>query len=213
MIPTTINGIPTHPLLVHFVVVLVPLTAVLTGMAAWLPNVARRLGWTVPALAVVTLLSIPVTTNAGEWLERRVNPTPLVGAHTAIADDLLPWSIAVAVLAIVVWALRSPWAMRKLGIGGVRTAAHAQAPSGRVTEPTGSGAVGTVTKTAAAPVEAPVRQPGWLRPVTLVVAALITVAAVGSVVEVYLIGESGAKAVWQGQFDPNAHPKQHRVGG
>lgn len=212
MIPTTIDGIPTHPLLVHLVVVLVPLTAVLVCMAAWLPNVARRLGCFVPALAVVTLLAIPVTTDAGEWLERRVKPTPLLSAHTEIADNLLPWSVGVAVLAIVIWALRSPWALRKPGVGGSGTAPRGSVPGGPGTAPGGSGAgVGTVTATET--VAAPTRQAGWLRPVTFVAAALITVAAVGSVVEVYLIGESGAKAVWQGQFDSNAHPKQHRVGG
>ena len=42
--------------------------------------------------------------------------------------------------------------------------------------------------------------------VTLTVAALATVLAVGGVVQVVRIGESGSKAVWQGNVSYQPHP-------
>lgn len=209
MFPTTLNGVPTHPLLVHAVVVLVPLTALLVVLAAVWPAAARRLGWVPAVLAVVTLGSIPLTTQAGEWLERRVAPTPLVAAHTAIADDLLPWQVAVTVLAIGLLVLRR----MSTRAGAVTPATDSGRSAG---DPTGAGAgadstggAGRVAVTQRASVRT---APAWVRPVTAVVAVLAVVAAVGSVVEVYRIGESGARAVWQGQVSANPAPRPHHRG-
>ena len=44
---STINGLPAHVLLVHFVVVLAPLTAILAIACAILPAVRQRLVWLV----------------------------------------------------------------------------------------------------------------------------------------------------------------------
>jgi hypothetical protein len=41
---------------------------------------------------------------------------------------------------------------------------------------------------------------GWLRPSSLVAAALAVVVSVGAVVQVYRIGESGARAAWHDGF-------------
>src|SRR4051794_10343760 len=79
---TTINGLPAHILLVHAVVGLVPVTALLVVLVAVWPAARRRLTWAAAALAVVTLIVVPVTTEAGEWLEHRVERTALLRAHT-----------------------------------------------------------------------------------------------------------------------------------
>ena len=39
--------------------------------------------------------------------------------------------------------------------------------------------------------------PEWLRPVTIALGALAVVFALGATVQVYRVGHSGAKAVWQ----------------
>src|SRR3954453_15749986 len=87
---TTIGGLPAHILLVHAVVGLVPVTALLVVLVAVWPAARRRLTWAAAALAVVTLIVVPVTTEAGEWLEHRVERTALLRGHTELGDRMLP---------------------------------------------------------------------------------------------------------------------------
>jgi hypothetical protein len=75
---STFNGLPAHALLVHFIVVLAPLTAVLAILCAVWPAARQRLVWLVLALALVTTGLTPLTTDAGEWLQRnRLWCTPM----------------------------------------------------------------------------------------------------------------------------------------
>jgi len=99
-----VAGLPLHVLLVHAVVVLVPLAALCAAAAAVWPAARRRLGIVSPVLALVVVVLVPITTTAGEWLQERVGPTPLVQAHAALGTGLLPWAIAVLVAAVAVWA-------------------------------------------------------------------------------------------------------------
>src|SRR4051812_44177786 len=101
---TTINGLPAHILLVHAVVGLVPVTALLVVLVAVWPAARRRLTWAAAALAVMTLIAVPVTTEAGEWLEHRVERTALLRAHTELGDTMLPWAIGLAVVALAILA-------------------------------------------------------------------------------------------------------------
>lgn len=108
---STVNGLPAHILLVHAVVVLLPLTAVLLVLtAAWAPARARLAGPNA-LLAWFVVALVPVTTEAGEWLERRVSPSDLVRDHAELGDTALWVALPVAVLAAVVW-----W--RSLDAGG-----------------------------------------------------------------------------------------------
>ena len=99
-----INGLPAHVLIVHFVVVAVPLSALLLVASAVWPAARRRLRLATPVASLVTLLSVPVATNAGEWLERRVPNDPLVRAHVRLGDSLLPWVVGLVVVTAAVWA-------------------------------------------------------------------------------------------------------------
>ncbi|EST19032.1 DUF2231 domain-containing protein [Streptomyces roseochromogenus] len=163
---TLINGLPAHVLLVHVVVVLIPLAALALVAAALWPQAARRLGVLLPVLAFVALVSVPLTTNAGEWLERHVEEDALVRRHTELGDGLLPWALGLFVLAAVVW-----WAGRR-------------APA----EP-GQGGSGM----------------RWSAlPVRIIVGVLSLAVAVGAVVDVYRIGDSGAKAAWHDAYSKTA---------
>lgn len=164
-----VNGLPAHILLVHFVVAFVPLTALALVAGAFWPRAAQRMGIVLPLLALVTLVSVPVTTGAGEWLEEHVDSDALVRRHAELGDGLLPWAGGLFVLAVLVW-----WAAR-------RTVASASGPSG-----TSRG-----TRWSAAPVR-------------VVAAVLSLVVAVGAVVDVYRIGDSGAKAAWHDGFSKTA---------
>lgn len=95
---STINGLPAHALLVHFIVVLAPLTAIVS--AVWV-SARQRLVWLVFALAVVTSILTPLTTQAGEWLENRSGRTPLLRAHTELGDTMIYFSVALVVAAML----------------------------------------------------------------------------------------------------------------
>ncbi|MFI7296595.1 DUF2231 domain-containing protein [Streptomyces sp. NPDC050121] len=161
-----VNGLPAHILLVHLVVVLVPLTALALVLCVIWPKAAQRMGVVLPLLALVTLVSVPLTTQAGEWLEGHVDSNALVRRHAELGDGLLPWAGGLFLLSVVVW-----WASG-------RAAASRSGSSGG-------------TRWSAAPVR--------------VAAAVLALAvAAGAVVDVYRIGDSGAKAAWQDGFSKTA---------
>ncbi|GHD90708.1 DUF2231 domain-containing protein [Streptomyces naganishii] len=170
-----INGLPAHVLLVHVVVVLVPLTALALVICSLWPQGARRLGLVLPILALVTLVSVPLATQAGEWLERHVDSDPLVRRHAELGDGMLPWAVGLFVLAAGVW-----WLAR-------RTPAPETAGPRSGSAPEAAG---------------PRSGPG---PVIRVAAVVLSVAvAAGAVVTVYRIGDSGAKAAWHDAYSKTA---------
>jgi hypothetical protein len=99
------DGLPAHILLVHVVVIVIPLAAFLTIVSAVWPSARRRLGVITPLTALVGLVFVPITTSAGEWLERRVQETALVRKHVQLGDSLLPWAIGLFVLSTALWLL------------------------------------------------------------------------------------------------------------
>ena len=159
-----VNGLPVHVLLVHFVVVLVPLTALALAVCAIWPGAAQRMGVVLPLLALVTLVSVPVTTQAGEWLEEHVAGDALVRRHAELGDGLLPWAGGLFLLAVVVW-----WTARRTAASGTS------------------------------------RGTSWsAAPVRIAAAVLSLAVATGAVVDVYRIGDSGAKAAWHDGFSKTA---------
>lgn len=161
-----INGLPAHILLVHLVVVLVPLTALALAVCALWPSAAQRMGIVLPLLALVTLASVPLTTQAGDWLEAHVDSNALVRRHAELGDGLLPWAGGLCVLAVGVW-----WAARRSAASGSGTSRNARMSA---------------------------------VPVRIAAAVLSLVVAGGAVVDVYRIGDSGAKAAWQDGFSKTA---------
>ena len=100
-----VNGLPTHILLVHAVVVLVPLAALLTVLAAVWPAARRRLGVITPLVALAALIAVPITTEAGEWLLARVHQTPLIAEHVQLGDTMLWFAIGLFVAALLAWGV------------------------------------------------------------------------------------------------------------
>jgi hypothetical protein len=147
---STFNGLPAHALLVHFIVVLAPLTAVLAIVCAVWPAARRRLVWLVLALSVVTAALTPLTAEAGEWLEHRVGRSPTVHAHTELGGTMLYFALALLVAAVLLAIV------------------HVRAGRGQ--------ALSTV--------------------LSVIVAVFVVAAGVATIVQVYRIGDSGAKATW-----------------
>lgn len=185
--PTVINGLPAHVLLVHAVVVFVPLAAILLICSALWPAARRRLGIITPITALIAVAIIPPTTHAGEWLIQRVDKNPELHTHAHLADTLLPWAIGMFVVAAALWVVftKQHWLTRRSVRVNERVAVGAGAPAPAEPE--------------AAPAAASVA-PVWLRATRVVAVALALVVSVGSVVDTYLIGDSGAKSAWTGGF-------------
>jgi uncharacterized membrane protein len=99
---TVINGLPAHVLFVHFIVVLVPLTASLEIVCALWRAARRRLVWLVLVLAALTAALTPITINAGEWLfSLRKHPSPILREHAGRAEWMLYVCVALLVVAIL----------------------------------------------------------------------------------------------------------------
>ncbi|WP_438855650.1 hypothetical protein [Agromyces sp. M3QZ16-3] len=170
-----VAGLPLHVLLVHVVVVGVPLLAVLlVVLAAW-PS-ARRVLWIPTLVGAVALLGLTwLTVEAGEWLAERVPETPLIEEHADQGDDILPWVIALTVVAGLVGAL----------------ALVERAAARKVTDAEVAAARGVST-------------PARRSPVRVAVAILLLVTTIGvgagAVWTTIRIGEAGSRAVWEGSF-------------
>ncbi len=103
-----VNGMPAHALLLHFVLVLVPLTALLEIVCGLWPAARRgQLLWLTLILAAATMVLTPITINAGEWLyDLRANATPILREHAARGSVMIYFAVALLAVAIVLVVLR-----------------------------------------------------------------------------------------------------------
>lgn len=175
----TFFGLPTHALVVHAVVVLLPLAALGGVGVALVPALRRRYGTLVGLLALAAVATVPVATQSGEKLFARqsarfgpddVTEAGLMERHRELGEGLLPW--AVLLLVGVALVVLPPLLLRR-----------------RTAVPVGAGA--------AAPDPGPGAPPAWTKPVALVGAAATLVGAVLTVVMVVRIGHAGSEAAWE----------------
>lgn len=103
-----VSGLPAHVLLLHFVVVLVPLTALLEIVCGLWPAARRgQLLWLTLILAAVTMVLTPVTMNAGLWLYNlHTNPAPVLREHAARGSTMVYFSAALLAVAVGLAVLR-----------------------------------------------------------------------------------------------------------
>jgi cytochrome c-type biogenesis protein CcmH/NrfG len=169
-------------------VVLVPLSAALLVLIAVSSKARRSLDLITAVLAVLALVCVPITTDAGEWLQHHLPRTPLMRVHTQLGDTMLPWAIALALVAVLVLVEHRWWRPRRH--------AHRRHSLGASGASGGRRRMERVAGTA--------------------LAVLAVVVAVGSVVTVYRIGDSGARAAWTGQVSaqplPSATHQPHSGG-
>jgi hypothetical protein len=103
---TTIAGLPAHALLVHAIVVLAPLTALLEIVCGFWPAARRRLVWLVLALATVTTVLTPLTTEAGEWLyDQRSRISPVLQEHAERGGWMNYFAVALLLVALALAVL------------------------------------------------------------------------------------------------------------
>ena len=176
--PKEINGLPLHPLVVHAVVVLVPLTA-LIAVLFLVPRFRRSLRWPLVVLALVSLASTFVARQSGLNLKKvlvpppppgtEAAPNPLLDAidrHQHLANQL--WYIVIAFVIVVLIAAYVLRPDDELGPF-----------PGRLGDPDDEEGATTLDSV-----------------IRAVVAALVIVGAVAVVVQTVRTGEQGSKAVW-----------------
>src|SRR6478609_2812759 len=103
--PSTVFGLPTHAMVVHAAVVLIPLAALAVLLHAFWPAARRRLGAGTPILAGIALILTPLATSSGDDLEHMVGENALVEKHAELADGLLPWVLGLFVVGLGLWLL------------------------------------------------------------------------------------------------------------
>jgi uncharacterized membrane protein len=153
---TVVNGLPAHALLLHFVVVLVPLTALLEIVCAVWPAARRgQLLWLTLILAIVSMVLTPITVSAGSWLyDLRRNPTATLREHAALGSVMTYFVVALLAAATLLVALR----VIERRSDGRRTLIH------------------------------------------IVVALMVFGVAISSMIQVYRVGDAGARSVWGGEI-------------
>src|SRR5664279_6086334 len=98
-----INGLPSHVLLVHAVVILVPLAALLAVVGSVWPAARQYLGALTPLIALAGLVFVPLASNAGEWLQEHVPDTALVDRHAEMGGGLLVWAGLLFLITLSIW--------------------------------------------------------------------------------------------------------------
>lgn len=166
---TTILGLPTHPLLVHGVVVLLPLLALGTGLLSWRPAWWSRLAIPVAAANLVVFALTFLAKESGERLEHQVPKTAAVHEHAEVGD-LLPALAGLLFVCALVPAYLA-WRARR-GTPGRDSVSY---------EP---GRDGTPQ---------PHRAP---RALVLATSIVTTLVALGVLYLTFRVGHTGAEAVW-----------------
>ncbi len=86
--PTFINGLPLHPLVVHAAVVLVPLAVLGTIVAVVWPAARRRYGSLVLGTAFLATVCSILAEQSGEGLEHVLPRSAAIEAHQELGDTL-----------------------------------------------------------------------------------------------------------------------------
>jgi uncharacterized membrane protein len=169
-VPDFVGGLPLHPLVVHFVVVLLPLAVLGSILTAVWPVVRRRFGWLAVAAAAAGTALTPIATSSGEFLEGRLGTNPGIEEHARLGDMLFWWALPLFLAVTALMVLHH------------RTEKAARAPE---VDPAGGG-VATETKRATG------------TSIAMLVLAVITVGlAVGTGIHTYRVGDAGARTVWE----------------
>lgn len=106
--PYTFFGLPLHPLVVHLTVVLLPVVALALVVEALVPRTRRILRWVTLAGALASVITVFVTVQAGEHLQRQLPVNDLIEQHAALGDQLLWFTLGLVVVAIALFVLTRP---------------------------------------------------------------------------------------------------------
>lgn len=109
-----IMGLPAHPLIVHFAVVLTPVLALLTVVYAVLPKVRPQLAWAVALLALASPAAIFAAKQSGESLNQARFATAegdlakAIADHSSFANPLLLSTLGLGAAALLLVFATTP---------------------------------------------------------------------------------------------------------
>ncbi|MDT5409143.1 MAG: hypothetical protein QOG14_1363 [Mycobacterium sp.] len=104
----TVGGLPAHPLFAHVVAIFLPLTALLAILVVVWPAARRRIGGASLFVAAGTLMTIPLTTSAGGWLQQRMMGSETLSRHAELGGQLVLWPALLTIAMVFWWALHTP---------------------------------------------------------------------------------------------------------
>jgi hypothetical protein len=169
----TVFGLPLHPLVVHGTVVVVPVAALLVIVVGLWRRVRSRLAWPAFVASVAASGLVALAALSGKPLAREVPPSALVAHHAQLAKLLVVWVVAMTgasfALACLAW-----WRV------GAPVPDRLRVP----------------------PRLAALARPAWaarlvaVRWIVPVAVGLSVLTGVGTLVQVVLVGHSGAQATW-----------------
>jgi hypothetical protein len=119
----TFRGLPTHVLLLHATVVLVPLTCLVTVVVAFWPRIRTLAAWPVVALNAVMVVMVWLTAQAGKRLEARIGVNPEIAHHASIGTNMIWFALALLVTSVLVALLHARGGALRLGTGVLATVA------------------------------------------------------------------------------------------
>jgi hypothetical protein len=184
--PVTIHGSPTHVLIVHVVVVLLPMSVLAALVLVAVPAARRAYSLLTLIVAFIACAAVPFAFRSGSELRARLPRTPLIARHVQLAHQLLPLAAAFGV-ALVAFVIVD--ALRRAHAGQLNVF------EGRVVD--------------AAPTLRRYAETHRLTGAHRIAAALVVVLAVATGVQVYRVGDAGAKAAWAGRLSNSATAPSH----
>jgi hypothetical protein len=179
--PVTLSGSPTHVLIVHVVVVLLPVSVVASLILVAVPATRKAFGLLTLLVTFIACVAIPFAFLSGSKLEARVPSSPLIQRHVQLAHQLLPLA---AVFGLVLAGFVALDLVRRSRTGRLNDLERRflSGHSEKGERPTAPGLV------------VPYR----------IVACLLVVLAVFTGIQVYRVGDAGAKAAWSGRVSSSA---------
>ena len=173
--PENLFGLPTHILLLHVVVVLLPLAAVATVAVALSSRFRHRWGLATVCATFVVTLFVPLTTQAGEALAARLPTNAMIVRHADIGNQVEIWAAAFGLSLFLLVAI------------DIRRRASAEPDELTPAETWATRYLPQRWRTAT---------PNWTASMLQVAKILALVTAIGSTVMVIWAGHTGARAVW-----------------
>jgi len=174
-VPENLFGLPTHVLLQHVVVVLLPLAAIAAILVALWSWYRHHLGTATLVATFLVTLAVPLTTQSGESLASRLPDNQAIADHVAAGNRVL-WVAALfglCLFAVVALDLR-----RRAADTNAMLAPAEVWLVGRLPASWRRGAA------------------GWISPALIVARVVLVAAAVGVLIVVIQAGHTGAHAVW-----------------
>lgn len=184
--PVTINGSPTHVLIVHVVVVLLPLSVLAALLLAAVPATRRAYSLVTLVVTFIACVAVPFAFLSGSALRSRLPPSPLIARHVQLAHQLLPIA-AVFGLGLAAFVV----------IDVLQRARDGQL---NVLERRAVDAAPTLRRYA---------ETHRLLAAHRAAAALVVVLALATGIQVYRVGDAGAKAAWSGRLSNSAARTSH----